>query len=85
MDKDHGSYAAGTSKVDNAAWTPVTDLGTWRGTVDGCEQNVDITQITVGKCTGNSDTTGKPVNAAAKVTLNRWRENKFFCVLHTIG
>ena len=88
MEAAHGDFSPVTgtgNAVADAAWSIVTGLGSWRGTKDGCEQSADITKITVGKCTGNSDTTGNDVPAKAAVALNRWRNNRFFCVAKTTG
>jgi hypothetical protein len=69
MDHNHGdvgnrgNLAAATDMVSNSAWKAVTNLGTWRGTVAGCENSADVTKIMSGACASNSMTTGTDVGA----------------------
>lgn len=72
-----------TLLVADSEWTPELALGTWRGTVAGCEASSDLTKIIAGACSANSATTGVNVPAMAAVKLNRWRSKNYFCVLRT--
>ena len=87
MDHTRGDITVpvGANKVANSDWVAVTDLGSWRGNVDGCEMSSDQTKINVGKCSAYSDSTGKNVEALKPVVLSRWRNSKFLCVLKTKG
>jgi len=56
-----------TTRVANTEWSALTNLGTWRGTVAGCENSDDATNIIRGVCNGNSMTTGTDVAAQGSV------------------
>ena len=84
----NGSTTAGDGAGTNytADWKTVAVLGTWRGTVAGCDAD---DKITAGTCSANSILTGTDINATAAAGLNRWRSStteKFvFSVLRTKG
>jgi hypothetical protein len=56
-----------------ADWTLVTDLGSWKGSSEGCLDGYDVNNIQVGDCTGNSIATGTEISARGPAVLNRWR------------
>jgi len=54
-------------------WTLVDNLGTWKGSFEGCLDGYDVNNIKVGTCTGNAVATGTEIKARVPAVLNRWR------------
>jgi len=59
-------------KETTGAWQPVSNLGRFRGTVQGC---VADGKVTKGKCSANTLLTGTDVPAHAAADLTRWRND----------